>query len=694
MYLRNTLALATALAITLGVSERPAGQVAVYHVDVKNPNCSDAARSGSEDKPYCTVKYVSTIAKPGDTFLIHSGLYGPGPINFTRSGTATAPITYRAVGYVTFATEFADEELKPTEVPNVYSMPWTLPGGFAQTKFPPILVDDPNQSKFTIVQEDGPMRLSPAPDDAILAKIDGTYRVSDGVLRVHPFGNVVPSTDATDIKASTGTAAFNVSTSAKYNIFDGFTFLFSTSFAGSNNQYLNLTFRTQTFVLGGHNNHVENLTVSHVIQRAAPTWSWDNDPVGRGGGMAKRSSGNKLKNIHIFHNWNSSFSSEDSFGTVVDGARLHGAPNHCTVLANGNTTIRNAVLYNCQDYQWLADPNGLTMEHVVVPGGGIAISAVARTNGPITIRNSIFKGTVHFVRGTGAAASLPLQGCSWEKGSLMENNVIASDAKIERCANQTMYPILEYVAKCESGEFTDCMTIRNNRMIDPKAWKTVVKDGLWNAALEDKWDFSLVPNSPAIDAGTVSGTTTDIAGGTRPQGAAPDAGAYEAVSAPAPVDCVVSAWTTWNPTANWSSCDSKTGTQTRPEKRTRTIVTPPSGGGAACPAVVETRTASQSCPVDCQQSAWSGWTPTGEWSVCSYESATQTRTEERSRTVTVPPLNGGAACGPATETAGRAELLNSEDLVPGEPFRVTASHTITWMEWDTTPSRIRPCRAR
>jgi hypothetical protein len=524
---RIRLALAIGLAVTIGavVIEIPIGQAAVYYVDVKNPGCSDAPGFGSQAKPYCSLRYVSTIANPGDTFLIHSGLYGQGVINFTRSGTATAPITYRAVGYVTFATQLVDENLKPTAVPNVYSMPWTSPGGFAQMRYPPVLVDDPNQSKFTMVQEDGPLRLSPAPDDAILAKIDGTFIVSGGVLRVHPFGNVVPSTTGTDFIASAGVAAFNVS--ANYNVFDGFKIIFAASFRGSNNHYLNMTFQTQSFVLGGSNNYAQNLSVSHVIQRAAPTWSWDNDPQGTGGGMAQGSSKNTLRNIHIFHSWNSSFSSEGSTGGVVDGARLHGAPNHCTLLANGNSIIRNAIWYNCQDFEWLFDPNGLTLEHVVLPGGGVAMSAVTGPLGPVTVRNSIFSGSFHFVRGTGPAALLPNQGCTWEKGSIMENNLISSDAKIERCADQVSYPILEYMAKCKSGEFTDCMTIRNNKMIEAGTWKSVIKDGMWTAALGDSWDVSLVPNSPAIDAGIVSGATRDILGVPRPKGSAFDIGAYE-----------------------------------------------------------------------------------------------------------------------------------------------------------------------
>ena len=50
---------------------------------------------------------------------------------------------------------------------------------------------------------------------------------------------------------------------------------------------------------------------------------------------------------------------------------------------------------------------------------------------------------------------------------------------------------------------------------------------MWNAALGDSWDVNFVPNSPAIDAGTVSGATRDISGVSRPKGSAFDIGAYD-----------------------------------------------------------------------------------------------------------------------------------------------------------------------
>ena len=231
------LALAIGLAVTIGaiVIERPIGRAAVYYVDVKNSGCSDATGFGSEAKPYCTLRYVSTIAVPGDTFLIQNGTYSQGPTAFTRSGTATAPITYRVVGDAVFATEVIDENFQPVAgMAHVYSLPWTTSvAQVFQRRFAPILVDDPNQSVFTMVQEDGPLRLSPAPDDATLIAQEGMWRISGGILFVHAYGDRRPSTAGTDFMLGvSGVQGITVDAKTQYNIFDGFTIFSSFNISG------------------------------------------------------------------------------------------------------------------------------------------------------------------------------------------------------------------------------------------------------------------------------------------------------------------------------------------------------------------------------------------------------------------------------------------------------------------------------
>jgi hypothetical protein len=221
--------------------------------------------------------------------------------------------------------------------------------------------------------------------------------------------------------------------------------------------------------------------------------------------------------VHIYHNWNSSIGGDTAPGLIIDGLRAHGAPNHCNVVGS-DVTVRNAVLYNCQDYFYLHQTSNVLIEHSVNPSG-ISLQGISGPVGNVTVRNSILTGTFGYT-----SASKP-EHCAWESNSLLENNVISSAATIERCADGRAYPITEYITNCQRGVFTGCMTIRNNQTVSD--FRTVIKDGMWTAALGDQWDVTLVTNSPAIDSGTASGAARDLLGVLRPQGTAPDIGVYE-----------------------------------------------------------------------------------------------------------------------------------------------------------------------
>lgn len=70
------------------------------------------------------------------------------------------------------------------------------------------------------------------------------------------------------------------------------------------------------------------------------------------------------------------------------------------------------------------------------------------------------------------------------------------------------------------------------------------------------------------------------------------AGACQDPPPPQPVDCA-GTWGDWIATSEWSACVN--GSQSRTEKRSFSITTPPANGGAACPASPEPRTVSQAC---------------------------------------------------------------------------------------------------
>lgn len=88
-------------------------------------------------------------------------------------------------------------------------------------------------------------------------------------------------------------------------------------------------------------------------------------------------------------------------------------------------------------------------------------------------------------------------------------------------------------------------------------------------------------------------------------------GAYSAIVSgttlgATPVNCAVSAWSTWS-TGAWSTCSG--GQQSRTETRTRTVTTQSANGGTACPALTETRTVTQACSSAPSGTASLRWTP-------------------------------------------------------------------------------------
>lgn len=123
---------------------------------------------------------------------------------------------------------------------------------------------------------------------------------------------------------------------------------------------------------------------------------------------------------------------------------------------------------------------------------------------------------------------------------------------------------------------------------------------------------------------------------------------------PAPVDCVVSAWALAS-SSPWGACSG--GTQTRAETWTRTVTQQPENGGAACPALSETRTGSQACalpPVDCA-GTWGDWTRLAGSETACRADGTRDYTERRLFTVSTSASNGGAACPDSPESRTPSE---------------------------------------
>lgn len=114
---------------------------------------------------------------------------------------------------------------------------------------------------------------------------------------------------------------------------------------------------------------------------------------------------------------------------------------------------------------------------------------------------------------------------------------------------------------------------------------------------------------------------------------------------PPPVDCVVSAWSDWV-LGTPGACVN--GQQSRVDTRSRTVTTPAANGGAACPALTESRTV----PLTCTSPP-----PTETWAKCATEPALCSFTGTRRVRYGIDPnwvyanltaVSGGALCQNAT----------------------------------------------
>jgi len=98
---RGGLATACAAGLLLvlaGAVAAPAATSTLY-VDKSNPSCSNSG-PGNSAVPYCSIAKAATAASAGQTVLVAAGTYAE-TVTVGRSGTASAPIIFRAQGAVT-----------------------------------------------------------------------------------------------------------------------------------------------------------------------------------------------------------------------------------------------------------------------------------------------------------------------------------------------------------------------------------------------------------------------------------------------------------------------------------------------------------------------------------------------------------------------------------------------------------------
>jgi hypothetical protein len=121
--------------------------------------------------------------------------------------------------------------------------------------------------------------------------------------------------------------------------------------------------------------------------------------------------------------------------------------------------------------------------------------------------------------------------------------------------------------------------------------------------------------------------------------------------------------------------------QTISQSTTYTLVATGAGGSVTRTATVVPNTG----PVDCVVSAWSLQSAT-PWSACT--GGQQSRTETWTRTVITGPANGGAACGPLQEDRVVTQACNGAPTAPGVPvgLRAELSGSTVVLRWSPDPN--------
>ncbi len=135
-----------------------------------------------------------------------------------------------------------------------------------------------------------------------------------------------------------------------------------------------------------------------------------------------------------------------------------------------------------------------------------------------------------------------------------------------------------------------------------------------------------------------------------------------------PSGCIMSEW------SNWSTCSATCGGGT--QTQTRTVVHPAIGNGTACPTDLSRNQVcnTQACPVDCVVSAWSSN------GTCS--AACGGGIQHQTRTVVTPASNGGTACpilsrDISCNTQSCVTILQNGDTFPtGTNIMITLHGTI------------------
>ena len=79
----------------VGATAHAAASSVIWVDNASGAGCADAAGSGAQAQPFCTIQAAANLAQPGQTVEVEPGVYNA-ENDITASGTASAPITIEA----------------------------------------------------------------------------------------------------------------------------------------------------------------------------------------------------------------------------------------------------------------------------------------------------------------------------------------------------------------------------------------------------------------------------------------------------------------------------------------------------------------------------------------------------------------------------------------------------------------------
>lgn len=124
-YSRSLISVALCLLPLRVCLSAPTGFPVTYHVS-QVPGASDTG-PGTEKRPFLTIAKAAGLAAPGDTVVVHAGLYREW-VNPRNSGTRKAPITYVAgpgEKVIVTGADLITAWTRDTSDQPVYKVPWT-----------------------------------------------------------------------------------------------------------------------------------------------------------------------------------------------------------------------------------------------------------------------------------------------------------------------------------------------------------------------------------------------------------------------------------------------------------------------------------------------------------------------------------------------------------------------------------------